>query len=163
MARTYCTVSDVQIYLPSNIVVEGTNTAPNPRNPNPETLLIVNIEFYIEQVCDMIDSALGSQYDVPLKKVNLGGVVRYPDAIPAIAAVLSAQLIYEQKLQGMDQEKSEMVKSRVQWATNELLVLQNGERRLAGQRATRGSRFVRSTLYGVPKNPAQDGKSRGQG
>jgi hypothetical protein len=163
MARAYCKVDDVRIYLPSNIIIEGTNPTPNPRNPNPETLLIENMEFYIDQACMIIDSALASQFDIPLKAVNMGGVIRYPDAIVTIAAVLAAEMIYEQKLQGMDQEKSDMVKQRLQWANNELVALQNGERRLVGQRSTRASRFVRNTLYNSPRNPASEGKSRGQG
>ena len=56
MARAYCTVADVKKYLPQNIITEGQNPDPNPFNPSPETLPVVNIEFFIEQACIQIDS-----------------------------------------------------------------------------------------------------------
>ena len=55
MARAYCTVADVKKYLPQNIITEGQNPDPNPFNPSPETLPVVNIEFFIEQACIQID------------------------------------------------------------------------------------------------------------
>jgi hypothetical protein len=45
---------------------------------------------------------------------------------------------------------------------NELVRIQNGEIRLFGQRNTRGDRFVRSTLRGIPNNPRKDGTSKGK-
>jgi hypothetical protein len=40
-------------------------------------------------------------------------------------------------------------------------MIQNGERRLMAQRATRGNRYVRNTALDIPKNPVKDGKSTG--
>jgi hypothetical protein len=161
MPRSYCSVADVKQYLPQNIIIEGQNPDPNPFNPAPETLPSVNIEFFIDQACIQIDSALASIYDVPLKQINFGGDVDYPPPIPAVSALLAAQMIWEQRLQGSDSQRSESQKEREKWAQNELTLIQNGERRLVGQRATRGNRYVRNTALDIPKNPVKDGKSQG--
>ena len=162
MARSYCTVADVKKYLPQNIITEGQNPDPNPFNPSPETLPVVNIEFFIEQACIQIDSALSTIYDTPLKKINFGGDVHYPPPIPTIAALLASQMIWEQRLQGVDSQRSESQKERERWAYSELTLIQNGERRLVSQRATRGNRYIRNTALDIPKNPVKDGKSQGQ-
>jgi len=159
MARKYCTTNDIKQYLPEGIVVEGDNPSPDPMNPSPETLATVDIDFFNEQASAHIDGALNTQYDTPLKKTNQGGVVGYPYPIPSICALLASQMIWEQRLQGSDRQRSEAQKQREQWAYDELARIQNGERRLVGQRYTRAHRFVRGTLLNAPKNPAVEGKS----
>lgn len=161
MSRKYCSVADVKQYLPQNIVIEGQNPDPNPFNPAPETLPSVNIDFFIEQACIQIDGALATIYDVPLKKINFGGDLGYPPPINAIASLLSAQMIWEQRLQGTDSQRSEAQKDREKWAKDELTLIQNGERRLLIQRSTRSNRYIRNTAIDMPKNPVKDGKSQG--
>lgn len=162
MARRYCAVDDVKKFLPEGIVPEGENPTPNPRNPDPETLLTADVEFFIERASDLVDASLSTIYQVPIKKVMLGGTVQYPGQIPHICAILASQMIYEQRLQQSDRGRSEAQKEREQWAMNELKLIQNGERVLWGIHNLKSSRFVRNTLYGVPKNPASDNKSEGQ-
>jgi len=158
---TYCNIEDVIVYLPNNIVVEGTNSTPDPYNPEPANLLVDNIEFYIEQATQRINALIRAVYDVPLKKINQGGEVDFPSPIPTVCAIMAAQMIYEQKLQGADREASEPQKRREDWAENMMVRLQNGEIVLEGQRRTRSSRFISNTLRGAPKNPAVEGKSQG--
>ena len=109
-----------------------------------------------------IDANLAIIYDVPLKQVNVGGEVSYPHPIPVVCAILAAQMYYSQALQGADKQFSEAQKERFEFAQNELVRIQNGEMRLFGQRNTRGDRFVRATLRGIPNNPRKDGKSSGK-
>jgi len=161
MPRLYCSKEDVKKYLPPNIVVEGTNPSPNYRNPNAESVMNIDLDYFVEQASDEIDGALATQYDVPLKKVNFDGEVSYPKPILEITAILAAARIFEQKLQGADRQYSESIKARTQWAYEQIYKIQNGEMRLYGNRNTRGDRFVRGTLRNVPKNPAVDGKSKG--
>jgi len=158
----YCTIDDVAIYLPNNVIIEGTTPSPNPLNPEPDSVTTVNIEFYIKAAAQRINACLRTVYDVPLKKVNQGGLIQYPDPIPFVNAVLAAQMIYEQKLQGADREKSESQKAREANAEITLTSVQNGELLLDGQRALRSSRFVSNTLYPAPKNPAVEGRSKGK-
>ncbi len=162
MPRAYCTTSDVKQYLPPNVVTEGDNPTPNFRNPAPETATNIDLDFFIEQASSQIDANLSIQYDVPLKQMNLGGDLSYPHPIPVICAILAAQMYYSQALQGADRQFSEAQKDRFEWAMNELVRIQNGEIRLFGQRNTRGDRFVRSTLRGIPTNPRKDGSSIGK-
>jgi len=54
-------------------------------------------------------------------------------------------------------------KQRFDFAQNQLVRIQNGEIRLFGQRNLRGERFVRSTLRGMPVNPAEGKRSKGSG
>ena len=161
MARSYCTTQDVKQYLPPNVVTEGDNPTPNFRNPTPESASNVNVDFFIKQASDQIDANLGTQYDVPLKQINLGGEVSYPHPIPVICAILAAQMYYMQALQGAEPQYSEAQKVRFDFAQNELVRIQNGELRLFGQRNLRGDRFVRSTLRGMPVNPAEGKRSKG--
>jgi len=157
----YCNIEDVVVYLPNNINVEGVNSNPDPYNPEPANLLVDNIEFYIEQATQRINALIRAVYDVPLKKINQGGVVDFPSPIPTICAILASQMIYEQKLQGADRESSDSQKRREEWSENMLVRLQNGEIVLEGQRRTRSSRFISNTLRGAPKNPAVEGRSQG--
>ena len=161
MARSYCTTQDVKQYLPPNVVTEGDNPTPNFRNPTPESASNVNLDFFIKQASDQIDANLGTQYDVPLKQINLGGEVSYPHPIPVICAILAAQMYYMQALQDAEPQYSEAQKVRFDFAQNELVRIQNGELRLFGQRNLRGDRFVRSTLRGMPVNPAEGKRSKG--
>lgn len=163
MARLYCAIEDVKNYLPANVVVEGENPTPNWRNPNKETVDSVNIEFFIKEASSRIDSALATMYDVPLKKVNDDGEIVYPNPVSTICSILASQMIYGVLLQGGQHQKSEAQELREKWAEKELTNIQNGERKLLGQRATRGSRFITSTLYNAPKNPAEGGRSKNEG
>lgn len=158
----YCTRDDVEKFLPPNIITEDAAVdIPNPLNPAPSTLTSIDLDIYISYACSRIDSALATIYDVPLKKINQGGTVAFPLPIPTIAAILTSQMIFEQRLQGVDRTRSESQKEREKWAEGELLLIQNGERRLIGQRNTRGNRFVRGTLPNIPRNPAEGGRSKG--
>jgi phage gp36-like protein len=143
-------------------VAEGDNPVPNFRNPAPETATNIDLDFFIEQASSEIDANLSVQYDVPLKQMNLGGDLAYPHPIPVICAILAAQMYYSQALQGADRQFSEAQKDRFEWAMNELVRIQNGEIRLFGQRNTRGDRFVRSTLRGIPTNPTEGKRSKGK-
>ena len=162
MARAYCNTDQVKQYLPPTVVTEGSNPNPNFRNPAPETASNVNLDFFIQQASAQIDANLAIIYDVPLKQMNNGGEVAYPHPVPVICAILAAQMYYSQALQGADKQFSEAQKDRFDFAMNELVRIQNGEIRLFGQRNTRGDRFVRSTLRGIPNNPRKDGSSKGK-
>jgi phage gp36-like protein len=162
MARSYCGTNDVKRYLPPNVVTEGENPIPNFRNPSPETASNIDLDFFIQQASADIDANLATQYDVPLKQVNIGGEVSYPHPIPVVCAILAAQMYYSQALQGADKQFSDAQKERFDFAQNQLIRIQNGEIRLFGQRNTRGDRFVRSTLRGTPLNPVQ-GERRSKG
>lgn len=159
----YCTVADVEEYLTISIVVEGSNPTPNPFNPEAENVTQSDITYFINAASRRIDSSIATQYDTPLKKINQGGVIDYPFPLKDLCAILTAEIIFEKRLQGADRQKSEYQKDREKWAYNELLLIQNGERRLLGIRPTRGSRFVLGTLFDIVKNPAVEHKSRGQG
>lgn len=159
MARNYCDEAAVKQYLPEGIVTQGQNTTPNPMNPSPESLTNVDIDFFIQQACAHIDGALATQYDVPLVQSNQGGEVGYPQPVPSITALLAAQMIWEQRLQGADRQRSDSQKEREAWAHSELARIQNGERLLIGQVNLRANRFVRNTLMNAPRNPASGGKS----
>ncbi|MBS1722341.1 MAG: DUF1320 family protein [Armatimonadetes bacterium] len=157
----YCQIEDVKVYLPNNIVVEGDNATPDPYNPEPANLTVINIEFFIQQATQRINALIRTVYDVPLKKINQGGTVAFPDPVPAVCAILAAQMVYEQKLMGAERETSEPQKRREEWAENMMTRLQNGEVVLEGQRRTRSSRFISNTLRGAPRNPAVEGRSKG--
>lgn len=162
MARAYCDIEDVKQYLPPNVITEGDNPNPNFRNPAPETAKNLDLDFFIQQASQDIDANLATIYDVPLKQVNIGGEVAYPYPVPVICAILAAQMYYSQALQGADKQFSEAQKERFDFAQNQLLRIQNGEMRLFGQRNTRGDRFVRATLRGIPNNPRKNGESKGK-
>ncbi len=163
MARSYCSTEDLKQYLPPNVVTEGDNPTPNFRNPTPESAANVDLDFFIQQASADIDANLATQYDVPLKQVNIGGEVNYPHPIPVICAILAAQMYYMQALQGAESQYSDAQKQRFDFAKNQLVRSQNGEIRLFGQRNLRGERFVRSTLRGMPVNPAEGKRSKGSG
>jgi phage gp36-like protein len=159
MARLYCSKEDVKKYLPPNITIEGDNPSPSYRNPTPESVFNIDIDYFIQQASDEVDGSMATQYDVPLKKINFDGEQLYPKPIPEIVAILAASRIYEQKLQGADRQMSDAIKERTKWAYDQMARLQNGELRIYGIRNTRGDRYVRSTVRNVPRNPAEGGKS----
>lgn len=161
MARLYCSKEDTKKYLPPNIIIEGENPSPNYRNPTPQSVYNIDLDYFIEQASDELDAALATQYDVPLKKINFDGEVLYPKPVIEIVAILSAVRIYERVLQGSDKQMSEALIKRLEWTYNQMDRIQNGEIRLYGNRNTRGSRFVRSTIQNVPKNPTFGGESKG--
>jgi hypothetical protein len=161
MARLYCSKQDVKKYLPPNITIEGDNPSPSYRNPAPQTVYNIDLDYFIQQVSDEVDGSLSTQYEVPLKKINFDGEISYPKPIPEIVAILAASRIYEQKLQGADRQLSESTKDRIKWAYDQLDRIQDGRLRIYGIRNTRGDRFVRGTIRNIPKNPAEGGKSRG--
>lgn len=163
MSRLYCSKQDVKQYLPPNIVVEGDNPSPNYRNPTPESVLNIDLDYFIIQASDEVDGAAATQYDVPLKKINFDGEIGYPRPIPEITAILAASRIYEQSLLGADRQMSDGVKERVKWAYDQLARIQNGELRIYGNRNTRGDRFVRAPLRNIPRNPAEGGRTNNRG
>ena len=158
----YCDVNSVRKFLPSNLFVEGDNDNPTFGSPQSDNLSLDTIEFYIEMASGLIDAAIGTIYDVPLRETNRGGIIGYPQPIPYIASLLTARFIYEQVLQGSDNQKTEEQKEGEKRALNELKLVQNGERVLDHIRATKSSRYVTGTLYNAPFNPVnKDNKSEG--
>lgn len=157
----YCTTEAVGKLLPDNVIIEGENPDNNPFDRNAENTLIEDVEYFIKQAASEIDGTLGTIYDVPFKKTIVDDSLDYPAIISRLCAVLAAGLIYDQKLQGADSQSSDAQKKREDWAREELTLIQNGERRLQAQRATRSDRFVRNTIRNAPRNPAKDGKSDG--
>ena len=159
MPTTYCTEIDVRQYLPKNVTTEGDNPNPNYRDPSPETISQTEILYFIEQASRYVDSILGALFDVPFKRVNMGGEVDFPRPIKLLSSIYSAQQIYAQRLQGADKQFSDAQKQRETFAMDLLRRIQNGEVKLIGQRGNRGDRFVRSTLRPAPRNPSPEGKS----
>jgi hypothetical protein len=159
MARLYCSKQDVKKYLPPNITIEGDNPSPSYRNPAPQTVYNIDLDYFIQQVSDEVDGSLSTQYEVPLKKINFDGEISYPKPIPEIVAILAASRIYEQKLQGADRQLSESTKDRLKWAYDQLDRIQDGRLRIYGIRNTRGDRFVRSTIRNIPKKTGDKSSS----
>lgn len=158
--RAYCTPDDVKQYLPKNLMIEGTTDVTDYMNPSTPDVLTSDMDYFIQQASSQIDSALSTQYYTPFKKLNLGGEIGYPNPIPRICAMLTAALIYEQKLQGTDRAESEALKARKTEAMDLIYAIQNGELILHGA-TMKGLRFVNQSLYNVPKNPAEGGRSKG--
>jgi len=147
----YCSVSDVKRFLPKAVTVEGlTPTPPNVLNPSPVSMSDSDISGFIALADSDIDSRLSAIYDVPLKKVNMGGTVKFPPPIPLISARFAAMLIFQQRLFGAEHQEGEWVKENFSRATDELLDIEAGRQRLAGQYSTRSARFVKSDWYPVP-------------
>lgn len=157
----YCTPEEVKKQLPENLRVEDGGDMPTFGSRQNDTLDIDTINYYIDMASDYIDSAIGTIYDTPLKKVNRGGKIGFPKPIPYVASLLASQLIYETVLQGNDKQASDVAKEKKKQALDTLKLIQNGELTLAGIRNTRGSRFVTGTLFDVQPNPAKDSKSEG--
>ena len=128
-------------------------------DPEVATVPLVNIDFFIQQASQRIDGMLRPIYEVPLKKINEGGVFNYPSPIPYVCSLLASQMIYEQKLQGTDRARSESQKEKEAGAMDTLVAIANGEIILDGIKM-RGQRFVRNTLYNAPKSPAESGRTK---
>lgn len=151
----YCTVDDVQIFLPRAIRVEGSNPTPSPRDPNPESLLDTEVEGFIDQADQYINGRIGAIYDVPLRKANMGGILGYPPPIPSISARLAAKFIWQKRLAGADRETGDFVEKHYQEAMEELNDVLRGHVRLQVQDSWRAKRFAPSTWYGIPPSPVK--------
>ncbi|MGG2324650.1 hypothetical protein, partial [Salmonella enterica] len=92
----------------------------------PVDVYSTDMDYFIQQACQQIDSSLSTQFWTPFKKVNQGGEVNDPQPIPRICALLTAELIYEQRLQGTDRSNSEAMKARKEEAMNLIYAIQNG-------------------------------------
>lgn len=152
----YCTNADVRRFLPRPVIIEGENPTPSARNPNAETLTLADLAEYIEQADEYINSKINAIYEVPLKKVNIGGTVKYPSPIPLISARLAAKLIFEQRLSGSDRQPGEFPKAIYDQAILDLNAVVRGNSRLLGQGSNISSRFARSSWHSVPPNPVKD-------
>ncbi len=153
----YCSVEDVQIFLPGAIRFEGDNPDPNPADMNPETLLDAEVEGYIEQATQYINSRIGAVYDVPLRKVNIGGTLSYPHPIPSICARLTAKFIWQRRLAGADRETGNFVDKHHTEAMEELNDVLRGYARLQNQDSNRSRRFAASDWFDIPTVPVKDG------
>jgi len=152
----YCSVSDVKRFLPKAVTVEGiTPSPPNVLNPNPVSLSDTDISGFIALADSDINSRLSGVYDVPLKKVNMGGTVQFPPPIPMISARFAAMLIFQQRLSGAERQDAEWVKENFNRATDEMLDIEGGRQRLAGQYSTRAARFVKSDWFPIPPWPSK--------
>ena len=145
----YCTVDDVQLFLPKAIRVEGVNPSPDPRDPNPESLLDTEVESYIAQADQYINDRVGAVYDVPLRKTNVGGVLGYPHPIPSISARLAAKFIWQRRLAGADRETGNFVDKHYAEAMEELNDVLRGHIRLGGQDSWKSKRFAPGSWYGT--------------
>lgn len=152
----YSTVDDVKLYLSEAVTTEGSNPTPSFYNPNPESLLNIDIENYIDQADQYINGELGAIYMVPLKMVNMGGIVSFPMPIPSISARIAAKFIWEQRLTGADKASGEFVENHYKQAMVELNELVRGNRRLFGQNGQMGSRFSRASWHHIPPYPSKE-------
>ena len=152
----YCTYDDVKIWLPKAVTVEGTTgSPPNLLHPNPVSLTNVDIDRYIRLADSDINSRLSAVYDVPLKRTNLGGVVKYPDPIPLISARFTAMLIFQQRLSGAERQEAPWVPENFNKAMDELMAIAAGHQRLENQDSTRAQRFARSDWFNIPPYPSK--------
>jgi hypothetical protein len=135
--------------LPSNVQVQGTNPSPGFANPNRDQLPTVDIQYFILEASDQVDSLLSMQYDTPLRQTNSDGFIGYPKPIPYITSVLAAQMIYSQILQGAEKQFSEAQKDREKLAYDQIKEIKDGIRRLRGQR----NRFYTGDLYNKRYGP----------
>ncbi len=153
---SYCEVTDLRRFLPREIVFEGENPTPNPRNSNPESLLEVDGEFYIEIAQDTIDGKLAAMYDVPLRKVNYGGRIVYPPPIRTICAMLAASSLFLERVSGADKMQSETAKEYYRIANQRLDNIANGIIRLTNQNSYIAHRTIKSDLFSRPPSPSAD-------
>ncbi len=158
----YSTNNEVKIYLADAVKTEGSNSSPSFLDPNPESILDSEIDAYIDQADQYINAELGSIYMVPLKKVNMGGLVSFPPPIPSISARLAAKFIWEQRLTGADKASGDFVENHYKQAMVELNELVRGNRRLFGQNGQMGSRFSRSSWHQISPYPAKEPPPAGQ-
>lgn len=158
----YATSDEVKFYLADAVSTEGDNPLPSFLNPNPESILDVDLENYISQADQYINAELGSIYMVPLKKVNMGGLVSFPPPIPSISARLAAKFVWEQRLTGADKASGEFVENHYKQAMLELNEIVRGNRRLFGQNGQMGSRFSRASWHQISPYPAKEPPQAGQ-
>lgn len=159
----YSTTDDVKIYLSEAVKTEDTEPAsPYFLDPNPVSLYDTDIELYIAQADQYINGEIGTIYMVPLKMVNMGGVVSFPSPIPSISARLAAKFIWEQRLTGADKAGGEFIENHYKQAMAELNEIVRGNRRLIGQNSQMGSRFSRSSWHHIPPYPAKEPPQAGQ-
>ena len=152
----YCTANDVKRWLPKAITTQGTTgNPPNVLHPNPVSITDLEIDGFIRLADSDINSRLSAVYDVPLRKANMGGVVKYPDPIPMISARFTAMLIFQQRLSGAERQDAEWVKTNYDNAVNELLAMVAGHQRVENQDSTRSQRFARSDWFHVPPYPSK--------
>lgn len=153
----YASVSDVQLYLTDAISIEGDNPTPSMLDPNPESMEELDVLAYINQAAQYIDSEISAIYMVPLKKVNMGGIVYYPPPIPSIAARLAAKFIWEQRLTGAEKgDGDKFIENHYKQALLELNEIVRGNRRLMGQNGQLGSRFSKASWHHIPPYPAKE-------
>jgi len=152
----YCTANDVKRWLPKAVTTEGTaGSPPNTLHPNPVSLTDAEIDGYIRLADTDINSRLSAVYDVPLKKANLGGTVKYPDPVPLISARFTAMLIFQQRLSGAERQDAEWVKDNHGKAMDELMAMVAGHQRPENQDSTRSQRFARSDWFNIPPYPSR--------
>jgi hypothetical protein len=158
----YASAEDVRKYLPNAIVIQGENPTPNPRNPNPESLTLTDIEYYVEQSDAQINSILGAIYDTPFRKGNIGGEIKYPEPIVFISAVMAAWMIFQQRLSGADRTIGDFTERMYKIGMSRLDDILNGRIRLLDQDSYTAHRTIRSDLFPMPptpfKNPSDMGK-----
>ena len=159
----YCSTDDVKRFLPRAVTTEG--LAPSPPNvlhPSPVSVTDVEIAEFIELSDSEVTSRLSAVYDVPLKKVNMGGSLKYPPPIPLISARFAAMLIFQQRLSGAERQDAEWVEKNFNHATDELQDIEAGRQRLQGQDSTRSSRFAKSDWFNIPPWPGRFPPERGR-
>mgnify|MGYP001052398315 FL=1 len=154
---SYCTSTDVRRLLPDAVVIEGENTTPSITNPRPESIKIVEIDWYIEQADSIINAKLAAIYDIPLRKSNIGGLIKYPDPIPWTSAALTTYLIMTQRLSAGDRaESSKYVIDLYTRAQEVLDHVLNGNIRLMNQNSYTSHRTVKSDLFSIPPGVSKE-------
>ena len=158
---SYSAKSDVRLFLPRALVLQGENPTPNPRDPRPESLLDTDMNSYITMADSIINGRLATIYDVPLRKANIGGIVDYPYPIRMISAVFSAWMIWQQRLSGSEKAASEFVERMYKIATQQLDNIENKRIRLRGQDSYTVSRTVRNDLWAAPMSASKENAQTG--
>ncbi len=152
----YCTTSDVRLYLPRAVVIEGENPNPHVLDPRPESLTTVDLQSYIASADDQINALIGGIYNVPLKQTNIDGTVKYPDPIPFISSVMSAWMVFQQRLSGSEKASGEFTERMYKVAMSRLEYIVNGYNWLRGQDSYRSHRTINSDLFAAPPRTSKD-------
>lgn len=152
----YCSISEVQLTLPDNIVI-GDNL--QERNV---TILREDVDQWITFASEEIDSYLNTVYRVPLirvkKPVNFGDTPivysnRYPDPIPLICARLTVGFLYDEIVNAQQEPNiSDWGKNQRALAHDDLRSIQSGVIKLQGQ-VLKGYRFKRADLLDSARVP----------
>ena len=156
---SYCTSTDVRRLLPDAVVIEGENTTPSITNPRPESIKIVEIDWYIEQADSIINAKLAAIYDIPLRKSNIGGLIstRSNYGHPA----LTTYLIMTQRLSAGDRaESSKYVIDLYTRAQEVLDHVLNGNIRLMNQNSYTSHRTVKSDLFSIPQGLKEQSQTK---